>query len=167
MRQIDISRHKENPETVAVSGPAGTGVVLYRDEDSYDVAPTGATAHNFVITTTAETVANNAFRGSVATIARSSVQGEAYTLQADTQSAIGVAFKPSATNVASGKAYLVLPSQEAANMLRIRFAGATTEIGQLTIDDSQLTIYDLLGRKVNTMEKGGIYIVNGKKVVVK
>ena len=28
-------------------------------------------------------------------------------------------------------------------------------------------VYDLMGRKVNTMEKGGIYIVNGKKVIVK
>ena len=30
-----------------------------------------------------------------------------------------------------------------------------------------IVIYDLMGRKVNTMEKGGIYIVNGKKVIVK
>lgn len=30
-----------------------------------------------------------------------------------------------------------------------------------------IVIYDLLGRKVNTMEKGGMYIVNGKKVIVK
>ena len=146
--------------------PAGTGVVLYRDEDSYGTA-TAATAHNFVITTTAETVANNAFRGSVATIARSSVQGEAYTLQLDnTEGGIGVAFKPSATNVASGKAYLVLPSQQAANMLRIRFADATgVESAVLEAQGSQL-IYDLTGRRVEKMEKG-IYIVNGKKVIVK
>lgn len=152
--------------------PAGTGVVLYRDVDSYDVAPTGATAHNFVITTTTESVENNAFHGSVATIARTSVQGEAYTLQADTQSEIGVAFKPSATNVASGKAYLVLPSQESANMLRIRFAGeqggTTTEIdnSQFAIDNSQLVIYDLQGRRVESPTKG-MYIVGGKKVVIR
>ena len=30
-----------------------------------------------------------------------------------------------------------------------------------------IVIYDLMGRKVNTMEKGGMYIVNGKKVIVK
>jgi len=42
-------------------------------------------------------------------------------------------------------------------------------IEQLTIDKSQLTIYDLKGRKVTDTEnlKGGIYIVNGKKVVTK
>ena len=42
-------------------------------------------------------------------------------------------------------------------------------IEQLTIDKSQLTIYDLTGRKVTDTEnlKGGIYIMNGKKVVIK
>ncbi len=42
-------------------------------------------------------------------------------------------------------------------------------IEQLTIDNGQLTIYDLTGRKVADAEnlKGGIYIVNGKKVVIK
>ena len=42
-------------------------------------------------------------------------------------------------------------------------------IEQLTIDKSQLTIYDLKGRKVADTEnlKGGVYIVNGKKVFLK
>ena len=30
-----------------------------------------------------------------------------------------------------------------------------------------IVVYDLMGRKVTTMEKGGMYIVNGKKVVIK
>ena len=150
--------------------PARTGVVLYRDGDSYaEGAPTGTTAHDFVITTTTETVENNAFEGSVATIARTSVVGEAYTLQLDTKSEIGVAFKTSAANVASGKAYLVLPSQESAKALRIRFAGeGTTSIDneQLIIDNAAIEVYDLAGRRVENPTKG-IYIVNGKKVVVK
>ena len=150
--------------------PAGTGVVLYRDEESYDEAPEGATTHDFEITTTTETVAGNAFHGSVATIASTSVQGEAYTLQTDTESAIGVAFKPSATNIASGKAYLVLPAEQGANVLRISFAGeqggTATDVDQLTTDNGQLTIYDLQGRRVENPTKG-VYIVNGKRVVVK
>lgn len=42
-------------------------------------------------------------------------------------------------------------------------------IEQLTIHNSQLTIYDLSGRKVTDTEnlKGGIYIVNGQKVLIK
>ena len=36
---------------------------------------------------------------------------------------------------------------------------------ELTIDKSQLTIYDLTGRKVETITGKGIYIINGKKVI--
>ena len=41
-----------------------------------------------------------------------------------------------------------------------------TSVGQLTIDKSQLTIYDLTGRRVENPAKG-IYIVGDKKVVFK
>lgn len=42
-------------------------------------------------------------------------------------------------------------------------------IDQLTNDKSQLTIYDLTGRRITDTEnlKGGIYIINGRKVVIK
>ena len=40
-------------------------------------------------------------------------------------------------------------------------------IEQLTSEKSQLTIYDLCGHRVEKTEKGGIYIVNGRKVVIK
>jgi phage gp45-like len=33
--------------------------------------------------------------------------------------------------------------------------------------EGEQTIYDLTGRKIETITKGGIYIINGKKVVVK
>ena len=50
-------------------------------------------------------------------------------------------------------------------------ANITNDISQCTISNSQLTIYDLNGRKIETddlreLEKG-IYIVNGKKVMIK
>lgn len=41
----------------------------------------------------------------------------------------------------------------------------TIDDGQLTIDNSQL--YDLQGRKVTSIQKGQIYIVNGKKYIAK
>ncbi len=46
---------------------------------------------------------------------------------------------------------------------------APAGIGQLTTDKSQMTIYDLMGRKVTDTEnlKGGIYIVNGQKIIIK
>ena len=41
----------------------------------------------------------------------------------------------------------------------------TTEIENVELDE-ELVIYDLAGRRVMKMQKG-IYIVNGKKVVIK
>ena len=38
---------------------------------------------------------------------------------------------------------------------------------QLTTGSEQLTIYDLRGRRVDNLVKGGIYIVGGKKVIIK
>ena len=55
------------------------------------------------------------------------------------------------------------------NRLRFDFGG-TTGIGnsQFTIDNSQLTIHDLHGRRITDTEAlKGVYIVNGKKVVFK
>ena len=40
-------------------------------------------------------------------------------------------------------------------------------IEQLTNDNSQQTIYDLCGRRVDNPVKGGIYIVGGKKMMIK
>ena len=42
-----------------------------------------------------------------------------------------------------------------------------TDVEQLTKDNSQLIIYDLCGQRIDRIERGGIYIVNGKKVVIK
>ena len=71
--------------------------------------------------------------------------------------------------VANNKAYLNIPKEQASNVLRIRFGKqeGTTEIetSEIKAQESEL-IYDLMGRPVEKMEKG-IYIVNGKKVVVK
>ena len=69
----------------------------------------------------------------------------------------------------ANKAYLpVTASNGAAPMLRITRGEDATGIqdAELTIDNGQLTIYDLTGRRVEKMEKG-IYIVNGRKVIVK
>ena len=40
-------------------------------------------------------------------------------------------------------------------------------VTEITLGNGQLTIYDLTGRKVTDTEnlKGGIYIVNGRKVI--
>ena len=56
---------------------------------------------------------------------------------------------------------------EAAPMFILSRGEDSTGI-ETTVNGEQTTvIYDLMGRKVSTMEKGGMYIVNGKKVVIR
>ena len=63
-----------------------------------------------------------------------------------------------------GEVYETMPAHDVTYTANIE-----SGINQLPIDNGQLTIYDLMGRKVTDTEnlKGGIYIVNGKKVVIK
>ncbi len=139
--------------------PAETGVVLYRAEG------TASTTHHFDATDDVEDIETD-FVGSIATIAKS---GTPYTLQTHNG---GVAFKRyTGDNISGFKAYLNLTTNSAeAQAIRIRFAGEeddTTGIEGSVLDaqGSQL-IYDLQGRRVLNPTKG-MYIVNGKKVVIK
>ena len=60
-------------------------------------------------------------------------------------------------------------SGQSARALRFRFGGeGTTEIEPSTLNSQPSTIiYDLTGRRINEIVEKGIYIVNGKKVIVK
>lgn len=49
--------------------------------------------------------------------------------------------------------------------IRVIADGTGIDNSQFTIDNSQMTIYDLTGRKVETITEKGIYIINGKKVI--
>lgn len=148
--------------------PANTGVVLYGEANGY----------NFNIAAKVPAIGNNALRGTATDIETSSVtDGDVYTLQKhdfnteDEAEYDGVAFKKFVgETITAGKAYLVLSQQAGPNTpaVRIRFAGGTpTEIegSEFKAQGSQL-IYDLQGRRVENPTKG-IYIVNGKKVVMK
>ena len=46
-------------------------------------------------------------------------------------------------------------------------AGTVTAITTVTTDKADVKAYDMSGRKVNTTDKKGVYIVNGKKVAKK
>ena len=72
----------------------------------------------------------------------------------------------------ANKAYIVIPSEEASNRssFSFYFGGATTDIEGVDgacDEDTLREVYDLQGRKVNNAIAPGIYIINGKKAVVK
>ena len=69
----------------------------------------------------------------------------------------------------ANKAYLpatALGNAQGASSLKFNF-GATTDICGVAAQQKSEVIYDLYGRKVNSATAPGIYIINGKKVMVK
>jgi hypothetical protein len=67
----------------------------------------------------------------------------------------------------ANKAYFALPAASMVQFYSFRFGDGTTEIDDIVAnkETSNLT-YDLTGRRVEKAEKG-IYIVNGKKILIK
>ena len=151
--------------------PANTAVILEGAEGEYifNVSETGAAA-----------VSDNLLKG---TVINTNIIGEAYVLGNDTEEGVGL-YKTQMSTVAlsnaSGsvsvfqnnayKAYLpvsAVPTSLQSNSLRFDFDG-TTAIEEVETENAETeVIFDLCGRRVNEITKAGIYIVNGKKVLVK
>ena len=68
----------------------------------------------------------------------------------------------------ANKAYLSM--QEGAEGIKsysFRFEGGTTGVENVEVENAVNVIYDLTGRRVEAITAPGIYVVNGKKVLVK
>jgi hypothetical protein len=69
--------------------------------------------------------------------------------------------------LAANRAYLTVPSSSESAALRINIGGEATGVEAVkALTEGKAEIYDLSGRKLNTLQKG-INIVNGVKVIVK
>lgn len=144
--------------------PAGTGVV---------VKSNAGTTIQFE-TTDSEVPAIGDLKGNDHATAFSAddYSGTFYTLQgltADEKSEPTdvVGFKQfTGTTAPAFRSYLLVPASAAVQALRLVF-GETTGIGTATTGhDTKNAIYDLSGRRVHQASKG-IYIVNGKKTIIK
>lgn len=62
------------------------------------------------------------------------------------------------------KAYIAIDAIQ--NTVGLRFRG-TTSIENTVEDNEERVIYDLTGRRISEITESGIYIINGKKVLVK
>lgn len=132
------------------SAPAGTPVILK-----------GSASTEYIIktTTTPDEVTGNILQGS-ATESTELAANAAYIL-------VGGKFvKNNAGTMPAGKAYLNVPTD--APSLDIVFGGGTTGVNDVRskMADVRGEVYNLAGQRVAQPTKG-LYIVNGKKVIIK
>lgn len=142
--------------------PKNTGVILSAEEATKEYIPTACTTEEV-----ASIDANNKLVASTGNAIDASTQ--VYVLVKTTDGK--AVFKILSSNtedraLAQYKAYLNLTGSLAAK-LSISFNDNVTAISNATLTQEKTTsIYDLSGRKSNKLQKG-IYIVNGKKIIVK
>ena len=141
--------------------PANTGVVLKGSADTYYIPTTesSSTDKGHLLGSASAATAWDAYTG--------------YTLYVLTQASDGVnvEFNPvTSGEIAAGKAFLKVSSGDSslAPTLNVVFAGGTTGIDSAVKSDelSDKNYYNLAGQRVAQPTKG-LYIVGGKKVVVK
>ena len=146
--------------TPVTNVPANTGVVLKGDEDTY----------NIPVTASSSTAKGDLEGSATSATAYDAVAG--YDLYILALNGVGdVQFtKATSGSIAAGKAYLkVAQSGGAPAFFNVVFADMeTTGINDVRskMADVRGDIFDLQGRKVANPTKG-LYIVNGKKVMVK
>ncbi len=151
--------------------PAGTGLLLLGETKggNYDI-PVAASG---------DVVSSNALVGVIAPTAKqSNPSGNYYFVMKKAASeSDALAFAPlstsSAVSIPAGKAYIEVPNSAfsgGANELTISFEedGGVTGIQNLTpaLSKGEGAVFDLQGRRVAQPAKG-LYIVNGRKVVIK
>ncbi len=140
--------------------PANTGVVLQAEANTY----------NFAITTADEFNGENDLNGSIAKTLVTKDENKAYYILAVVNEVAGF-YNPTNgtdnTKFYNGghKAYIAVDGAAQSNS--VRFGEGTTGIENVTVENGFKAIYDLTGRRVESATAPGIYIVNGKKVLVK
>ncbi|MBQ8694184.1 MAG: chitobiase/beta-hexosaminidase C-terminal domain-containing protein [Bacteroidaceae bacterium] len=137
--------------------PANTGVIVEAEAGSYTFK---------VATEEGSDVANEL----IGTIVNTYITKEAYVLGI-VDGKVGLYKAEMAGGVwlnNANKAYLPASVANGAASYSFRFGEGTTGIDEITDNRVQSTvIYDLTGRRVENIAAPGIYIVNGKKVLVK
>jgi hypothetical protein len=139
--------------------PAETGVIVNATKGNYEF--------NYSTENVAD-VAGNLLKG---TVADKNIEGEAYVLGV-VDGEVGL-YKAEAAGTSwknnANKAYLPMPADaEGIKSYSFRFEGeGTTAIENVEVENEVKAIYDLTGRRVEEITAPGIYIINGKKVLVK
>lgn len=141
--------------------PANTGVLLVSDN---------ATSATFTLANDADVTAiDNDIKGVNAVTKLTGVNNSEQVRIFSTKDGVAGFYKPNnnITSLAANKAYVMAPATEGA--LALNFGGNVTGINSVSDNaamPNNVVIYDLAGRRVSHAVKG-VYVVNGKKIIVK
>ncbi len=141
--------------------PANEGVLLVSDN---------ATSATFTLANDADVTAiDNDLKGVNAGTELTNVEHSEQVRIFSTKDGVVGFYKPNSniTSLAANKAYVIAPATEGA--LALNFGGNVTGINSVSDNaamPNNVEIYDLAGRRVNHAVKG-VYVVNGKKIIVK
>lgn len=141
--------------------PANTGVMLRNPNSA------AATQNVPVLSGDADNVTGNMFIGTleeINTLASATGSNTNYILN-NGSNGLGF-YKANNQKLGAGKAYLQLPTDGAKSFIGFDEEGVATAINAIESEQISGNIYDLQGREVKNPAKG-IYVVNGKKVVIK
>ena len=142
--------------------PAHTGVLVR-----------GAAGETYTLnatTETAEAVTDNALVAVTVPTHVPQTQGDYTNFMLKSGKFIMIAEQESTAKMPANKAYLQVLSEQLPSVSGsgITLVWDTDGIHDLISDKTSPTVtYDLTGRRVSSPSKGGVYIVNGKKMVVK
>lgn len=149
-------------ETAAI--PGNTGVVLMGETAA-------ATTATLTIGGNATMTEKNAFDGTTTAIALDDNNRSNYLVlgrKSGAESEIGF-FKPLASEIPANRAYITNVNGSGISSVSVNF-GTVEGLGSVvteTAEDANSPIFDLSGRRVMHTMKGGLYIRNGKKFLVK
>lgn len=141
--------------------PANKGVLLVSDN---------ATSATFTLANDADVTAiDNDLKGVTAATELTGVDNSERVRIFSTKDGVAGFYKPNSniTSLAANKAYVMAPATEGA--LALNFGGNVTGINSVSDNaamPNNVEIYDLAGRRVSHAVKG-VYVVNGKKIIVK
>ncbi|MCR4604003.1 MAG: hypothetical protein K5683_10815 [Prevotella sp.] len=136
--------------------PANTGVVLEGSEGTYLVP----------VASSASAPSNNDLLGTTSDLATTDSYYY-YALGQNTDGTVGFKLVQSGVSIPANKAYYRYASNDPArSFLQMETGGEATAIDAIEVSDGDDALYDLQGRMVTNPDKG-IYIRNGKKIIIK
>ena len=146
--------------------PAKTGVMIYANEGTYTLPLATTSSTENVVSLLHGVLEDTPVETLIAQEGKS-----IYVLSRGIKEYIGfkrVVANGAVTTIPANKAYLPFSASSHVNSLNVSFEDSTTDINRLMISTQEDSdeIYDLIGRKVTAPQKG-IYIVNGKKYLIR